>query len=428
MSRMKAAATQAAINDVRRDAYILINAITAQMTQIQNPITAVNTSTFMGVMSQVQACGVESLFKAMSDVVASTIFSSRPYRGKFQIMRVMRERWGGIIRKVVYLSVQAEPTTSYNTADGTPLENGKSVDMYKINNPGVVQLTLYKQCSLQVSVTRFRHQMNTALSNEREFMAFWDAFMLEVDNSIETMNEARRRMVALNAIAGSYALGEYVDLVAAFNGRYGTTYTRAELLGAHLKEFTLFAAVTIKQYSNSFTDRSNAFQTIITLLESTGKHILHHTPKPRQRLLMYGPAIVEQEGIVMPELFGPGYIPRMTHETVNFWQHPGADASQIVVKPIVLDPDTGEGKEMDEQTIPYVYAYLYDEEHMGTVDFFESAEVTPYNVAGKYWNIFYNWIFGGWNDFTEKHLLFVLGDGGPEPEPEPEPDTPPEEE
>lgn len=396
--------------DVRRDAYILINALADQMYGY-NGIQAVDTSTFMDVAANIQACGVESLFNAMSDLVGRTIFSARPYRGKFEVMRVLYERWGAITRKVVFLDVEAEATQSYNTADGTPLENGQSVDMYKINNPGVIQLSMYKILSLQEHFTRFRHQINTALSSESEFISFWDAFMVEVQNGIESKNEARRRMVALNAIAGAYAMGNYVDLAEGYNAKYGTQYSRAQLLSTHLKDFMLYAAAEIKKASKAFTDRNALNTAKIQPLEQAGKRILHHTPTRMQRMLMYAPAMIDQETIVMPELFGPDYIKIMGYEEVNYWQNPN-NPSAIQINPVILDTATGGKKAAGEQSIPYVLAYLFDIEHMGTTEHFQGSDVTPLNAAGEYWNIYYHWLFGGWNDFTEKHVLFIVGDGG----------------
>lgn len=126
---------------------------------------------------------------------------------------------------------------------------------------------------------------------------------------------------------------------------------------------------------------------------------------------MYAPAMIDQETIVMPELFGPDYIKIMGYEEVNYWQNPN-NPSAIQINPVILDTVTGGKKAAGEQSIPYVLAYLFDVEHMGTTEHFQGSDVTPLNAAGEYWNIYYHWLFGGWNDFTEKHVLFVVGDGG----------------
>lgn len=410
MAQTKAAKAATATYDYR-DAYTLINATVAQQLGRTPSITAVDTSSFISVANLAMSCGVESLFQSMSTLIGRTIFSSRPYRGKLQVMRVMYSRWGEVIRKIVYLAIDAVPTTSYNTLDGQPLENGKSVDMYKINNPGVVQLAMNKILSLQTYITRFKHQLNTALRNESEFLAFWDGFMVEVMNSIESMNEARRRIISLNAIAGSYAMGNYIDLAAGYNTLHGTNYSRNQLLTTKFKDFMMYTAAEIKKISKAMTDRTQMFQANIGALEDAGKHIVHHTPTTMQRLLMYAPIMTDQQTIVLPELFGPGYLDLMEYEEVNYWQNPN-DPSAVAINPAILDTDTGKQTAAGTQNIPYVLAYLYDVEHMGNVEEFEETSVTPYNSGGKYWNIYYNWLFGGWVDYTEKHVLFVIGSGG----------------
>lgn len=392
-----------------RDAYTLINAVVEQQ-QGQGAMMAVDTASFVSVFNQSVDFGTESLFEAMTTVVGRTIFSSRPYRAKLAVMRVLEARWGDIIRKVVYLSTKAEATTSYNTADAQPLQNGKSVDMYVINNPGVVQLAMNRTLSLQTHITRFQHQLNVAMRTEAEYLQFWDGFMVEFQNCIEAMNEARRRLVLLNAVAGSNYLGQVIDLVEGYNTKYGTHYTREQLLSANFKRFMMYTAAEIKKVSKSMTDRSEAYQQKIKALEDAGKSILHHAPVARQRLVMFAPLLIDQETTVLPELFGPGYLDIMRHEEVNFWQNPD-DPSAISVTPAVLSP---EGTQMSapQQDIPYVAAYLYDEEHLGVFERFQQASVTRINSAGLYWNIYMHWLFSAWNDFTEKHMLFVLGPGG----------------
>lgn len=408
--KAKAAIQSSQVNYDYRDAYTLINA-TVRQQQGRDALQAVDTASFVSVAQSAVNYGVESLFKAMSTLIGRTIFSSRPYKGKLQVMRVLYQRWGEIIRKVVYLSIDAKPTTSYNTVDSQPLQNGKTVDMYEINNPGVVQLTLNKILSLQTWVTRFRHQLNTAFHNESEFLAFWDAFMVEVMNSIESMNEARRRIVSLNAIAGTYAMGDAIDLAERYNNLHGTQYSRQQLLTTKFKDFMMFTAAEIKKVSKALTDRTEMYQATIDPLTADGKHILHHTPTSVQRLLMYAPIMTDQQTIVFPELFGPGYLDIMKYEEVNFWQNP-ENPSAVNINPAILDTATGLQKTAGEQNIPYVLAYLYDVEHMGNVEEFEETSVTPYNSAGKYWNIYFNWLFGAWIDYTEKHVLFIIGDGG----------------
>lgn len=412
-SKASAAARAAAPTNNYRDAYTLINATVAQQLGRTPNIQAIDTSTFVSVANLALSCGVESLFSAMSTLIGRTIFSSRPYRGKLQVMRVLYARWGEIIRKVVYLTIDAEATESYNTMDSQPLQNGETVDMYKINNPGVVQLAFNRILTLQTHVTRYKNQLDTALRNEAEFLAFWDGFMVEVMNDIESMNEARRRIVSLNAIAGTYAMGgdNVIDMAERFNTSRGTTYSRQQLLTTKFKEFMLFSTAEIKKISKAMTDRTQLYQAVIEPLETAGKHIVHHTPVPTQRLLMYAPIMTDQQTIVMPELFGPGYLDLMKFEEVNFWQNPN-NPSAVSITPAILDTTTGEQKAAAAQNIPYVMAYLYDVEHMGNVEQFTETSVTPYNSAGRYWNIYYYWQFGAWLDYTEKHVLFVIGPGG----------------
>ena len=63
-------------------------------------------------------------------------------------------------------------------------------------------------------------------------------------------------------------------------------------------------------------------------------------------------------------------------------------------------------------TIDCVIGFLYDIEFMGVLPQFDYSSVTPFNSAGGYWNEFYHWRFNNWTDFTENHILFIMGAGG----------------
>ena len=55
---------------------------------------------------------------------------------------------------------------------------------------------------------------------------------------------------------------------------------------------------------------------------------------------------------------------------------------------------------------------LYDIEFMGVLPQFDYSSVSPFNSAGGYWNEFYHWRFLNFTDFTENHVLFIMGAGG----------------
>ena len=392
-----------------RDCYTLMNEIVSQATG-QKDIEVVDTSTFTSVGETVLRTGTENVLSAISTVLSRTIFSVRPYKQKFSSLLVSPARWGGQLRKVVYLYNEAEESTDHNTVSkSTQLQDGNSVDMYKIKNPSAVQLNFYGSQVLQKHITRYRDQLSQAFRDESEFMSFIDGVMVEFFNEIEMLNEAKSRATVINAIAGISAMGlTEVDLVAEFNTRKGTTYTREQLLGAHISDFMKFVAAQIKIYSGYLTDNTSIYHANIT-----GKSkILRHTPKERQKMIMYNPLFIESESEVYSALFNPKYLEIGDFEGVNYWQSV-ISPTEITAKPNILDVTTGTSKINDTQIdMPYVLGILFDEEMLGILPQFEYASTTPFNSAGGYYNLYMHWRFNSYVDFTENAVVFVLGNGG----------------
>lgn len=391
-----------------QDVYALMNSIVEQATG-QETLTVTDTSSFVSVGETLLRTSAENTLNAISTVLARTIFSVRPYKGKFESLRVSAERWGAMVRKVVYLYSEAEQSSDWNTnLDTDALADGQSVDMYTINAPKAVQLNFYGTKVLQKSITRFRDQLSLAFSNEDEFVQFINGVMTEFYNEIEMLNENESRLTALNFMAGLSAMDlGVVDLVAEYNTEYGTTYTREQLLTDYLESFMKFVSATIKIYSDRLTDNTSIYHANLT-----GKApILRHSPKDVQKMLMYAPFFTSAKANVYSGLFNPSYLEIGEFEGVNFWQSADTPTS-IKITPNILDVTNGESKTASTVSLDYVLGLLYDRDAMGVQPQFDYASTTPFNSKGGYYNMFYHWRFNSYNDFTENAVLFILGSGG----------------
>ena len=392
------------------DAYTLMSAIVSQATG-QSAISVTNTTEFVSAGETVLQTGTENALNAISAVVSRTIFSVRPYRSKLDILTTTPERWAAQVRKITPLYMGYEETTDENTIQNpTTLADGNTVDMFKINSPKAIQLNFYGSNKLQKSITRYRDQLSKAFHDEGEFMSFIDAIMVEYANEIELVNENRARLTVNNFIGGIYNYGDArtIDLVAEYNTKYTTTYTRNDLLTTYLESFMKFVASQIKTYSARLTDFTSLYHSSITGYNK----ILRHTPKDRQRMVMYSPFFIEMESELYSSLFNPEYLEIGEFEGVNFWQNPDAP-TEIKVLPNVLDVATGASVDATADVeIDYVLGMLFDEEAIGILPQFDYTSTTPFNSAGGYWNMFTHWRFNAFNDYTENALIFVLGAGG----------------
>ena len=393
-----------------RDVYQIMNSVVSQATG-QTSQTVVDTSTFVSVGESLLRTAPENTLNAISTVLADTIFSVRPYRGKLDSLRVSQRRWGAQVRKIVPLYTAAEASQDWNTdLDVTPkLADGQSIDMYTIKAPKCLQLNFYGTAVLQKHITRFRDQLALAFTSEQEFIRFIDAVMTEFNNEVELLNEAKARATLNNFILGIHDMSlTEVDLVDEYNTKNNTTYTREQLLTTYVSEFMKFIAAQIKVFSSRLTDMSALNHANL----SDYAPILRHTPKERQKMIMYNPIFVEAESEVYSGLFNPKYLDIGDFEGVNFWQSQSSPTA-VSGTPNILNVVNGQSKTgTSNLSIDYVLGLLYDEEALGIMPQFDYSSVTPFNSNGGYWNMFYHWRFNSYNDFTENAVLFVLGAGG----------------
>lgn len=391
------------------DVYALMNAVVSQATG-RTDLAVVDTTTFASVGEIVLRTGTENTLNAISAVIGKTIFSVRPYKGKLESLRVTQQRWGGQVRKIINLYDEAEKSDDWNTdVTQDALADGGSVDMYKIRKPKAVQLNFYGTKVLQKHITRFRDQLSLAFHSEDEFIRFIDSVMVEFSNEIELLNEAESRTTLLNFMAGISSMGlTEVDLVAEYNNEYGTQYTRAQLLSTYIESFMKFVAAEIKIYSSRLTDMSTLYHANLTGYNK----IMRHTPKERQKMVMYEPIFIKTQAEVYSGLFNPEYLDIGSFEGVNYWQSQSTPTS-INVKPNILDVATGASKDADiAVNLDYVLGILFDEEACGVMPQFDYSSTTPFNSAGGYYNMYMHWRFNSYCDYTENAVLFVLGEGG----------------
>lgn len=391
------------------DVYALMNAVVSQATG-RTGLAVVDTTTFASVGEIVLRTGTENTLNAISTVIGKTIFSVRPYKGKLESLRVAQQRWGGQVRKIINLYDEAEKSNDWNTdVEQNALADGGSVDMYKIRKPKAVQLNFYGTKVLQKHITRFRDQLSLAFRNEDEFIRFIDSVMVEFSNEIELLNEAESRTTLLNFMAGISSMGlTEVDLVAEYNNEYGTQYTRTQLLSTYIESFMKFVAAEIKIYSSRLTDMSTLYHANIT----GHNKIMRHTPKERQKMVMYEPIFIKTQAEVYSGLFNPKYLDIGSFEGVNYWQSQTTPTA-INVKPNILDVATGSSKDAETAVeLDYVLGILFDEEACGVMPQFDYSSTTPFNSAGGYYNMFMHWRFNSYCDYTENAVLFVMGEGG----------------
>lgn len=406
------------------DAYALMNLLVKQATG-QTDISVVDTSSFISAGETVLSTGTENVLNSIGIVMGRLLVASRPYQPKLDIINAIdTNMYTNRIRKISFYARENEAAgfvntdlyTNFKTGYDNGSNDGKSTpSMWKQNLPVVMEMNFAGSDVWQTSTSVTRDQLKVAFHDEGEFMRFWDGVMTEKANDIASNREAFNRAVLLNKVGSVYDMnsvmkGSVRNLTAEFNERYGTSYTSQELRTTYLEQFLKFFVAEFKLASDYMTNRTaNYHWTPEKTIDGVSYKILRHTPKDKQRAILYSPLFTEARANVLPDIFNPQYLDVGQHEEVTYWQDIN-DPAHIDITPAVPDMATGVQKKGDEVNIPYFIGILYDEDGMMTDYQLDDALATPVEARKRFYNIWYSFAKNGINDNTENAVIFYMAD------------------
>lgn len=408
-----------------KDAYSIVNLMVKEATGQDATVQAVDSSSFVSVGETLLASGVENTLNTLALVLGRTFMAVRPYEAKLRIINALNSGiYANRMRKISFYSREAvidgASNTDLKTNFATGYDNGSNsaasaASMWEQNQPVPLELNFGGSSEWQDVTTVYEKQLQVAFRSEAEFIDFVSGIMTEKGNDIESQKEAFNRMTLLNFIAGVISLnqgGSVINMTKLYNDTFGTSYTTAQLQTTYFTEFLEFFVATFKTISDDLEYRSNKYHwSPAKTVGGVSYTLLRHTPKSRQRLVMYKPFWNQAEARVYPEVFNEQYLKIENFEGVQFWQNAN-DGAAIKVKPAI--PDTSDPTEQTAAAAnvakDYVLGMIFDEDAI-MVDYqLDEAAVTPKEARKHYHNIWWTFRKNAINDFTENAVVFIMED------------------
>ena len=413
-----------------QDCHAIVNLIQKELSGQDGNVTTVNSSNFVSVGETILNHQAENVYNAISVVLGRTLVASRSYTAKLWLINAANTGvYTHRMRKISFYDRGAVASGDFNTqlftnlADG--FDNGENPsggtpqstkDQWEQRQVYPLEVNFGGSSVLEYGITWYEDQVKNAFRSEEDFAAFWAGALQEHANAIEQRKEAFNRMTVLNFMAGCYDLSSAgmgaVNLTAAFNTKFGTSYTTAQLQTTYLKQFLEFFVSEFKQYSKKLENRSIRFHVSPTKSDAAGNPLalLRHTPRDRQRVLLYQPLFMDAEAQVLPEIFNDQYLDiDKQYEGVMFWQDE-LKPSMMDVTPAVPDYTLGTQKAGNNVALSYVVGLLYDEDALMTDYQLETANTTSLEARKRYRNTWLSISRNAINDFTENGILFYMED------------------
>ena len=413
-----------------QDCHAIVNLIQKEMSGQDGNITTVNSSNFVSVGETILASAKEDIYNALSTVLGRTLVAARPYNASLWLINAQNTGvYTHRMRKISFYDRGAVASGDFNTqlftnlADG--FDNGENEssgtpqstkDQWEQRQVYPLEINFGGSSVMEYGITWYEDQVKHAFRSEEDFAQFWAGALTEHANAIEQRKEAFNRMTVLNFMGGCYNLSSAgmgaVNLTSAFNTKFGTNYTSAQLRTTYLKEFLAFFVAEFKKYSRMLENRSIRFHVSPSKTDAQGNAlaILRHTPRNKQRVLLYQPLFIDSEAQVLPEIFNDQYLDiDKQYEGVMFWQDE-IKGAEIDVTPAQPDYTNGPQTAGTNVALSYVVGLLYDEDALMTDFQLETANTTALEARKRYRNTWLSIARNAINDFTENGILFYMAD------------------
>lgn len=401
----------------------------------QTNITVSDTSSYVSAGELLMATGVENVFNAINMVMGRLIIASRAHKKSLKLMQEFDNGiYTSLVRKISFYTKNPKNSGAFNTdlyknfADGftngqniggTPPAPQSTQSMWEQNAPIPLEMNFGGSDTWQNCITMYEVQIGAAFRDESEMARFVAGYLQEHANDIALQEEAWNRMCLLNKIASVYEMSAYmpgsaIDLVAAFNARFSTSYTGTQLRTTYLKEFLAFFVSEFKLVSKYMTEKTTNYHwPVPQTIDGVQYELTRETPYADQHVYLYSPLFTEAESLVLPEIFNPEYLDIKTqYQEVTFWQSVDSRA-EINVVPAVTDADTtsptyGTQIAGSAVNLKYVVGMITDRDGLVTNMMLDRVATTPLEARKLYRNTWQTFLKGVISDNTENVVIFYM--------------------
>lgn len=345
---------------------------------------------------------VDNYVKSLVNHIGKVVFVNRPYAGK--IPSVLMDAWefGSVLEKISADLPEAEENKSWELKDGTDY----SQDVF--HRPKVTAKFFNSKVTFEVPVSITERQVKDSFSNAEQLNAFLSMIYSAVEKSITIKTDALimrtiNNMIAQTLLADSAAFGgdainyksastaRCVNLLKLYNDNKGTTLTAAKALTD--PDFIKFASYTICLYTDRLASISSVFnigsKPRFTPHENLHVVLLSEFEKAA-RVYLYSDTY-NKEQVLLPNA-----------ESVPFWQSSGEKYDFDSTASINITETSG--KTVD---ISGVLGVMFDRDALGVCNL-DRRVTTNYNAKAEFFNNYYKFDAGYFNDTNENFVVFFV--------------------
>lgn len=375
--------------------YEIMNSVT-RTTLGENEVLAEDLSNIVDIGNTIlNTMGIENYVRSLTDHIGKTIFVNRAYSGS--VPSVLMDGWefGSILEKVTYDDLpEAEENESWK------LEDGKSYDVNVFTQPKASAKFFNKRVTFEVPMSFAERQVKSAFDSASQLNAFFSMIHNAIDKSMtvkvdglvsrtinnmigETLVHSKKNPTSIKAI----------NILKMYNEKFAANLTAANCMLE--PEFIRYATLIIKLYSDRLTKLSKLFNI-------GGKD--RFTSKDLQHIVLLSEFEAYAQAYLYSDTFHEEFTKLPKAETVAYWQGSGTAYDFSSTSKIHITTSSG-----DEVEQSGILGIIFDRDSLG-VSNLDRRVTTNYNAKGEFFNNWYKFDAGYFNDLNENFIVFYVAD------------------
>ena len=380
--------------------YSLMNTVTSEILGKQE-LVAENLSNVVDIGNEIfNANAVDAYVKSLVNHIGRVIFVNRPYVGS--VPSVLMDSWefGSVLEKIQADLPNAVENESWELTDG------HSYDPNIFYKPKVSAKFFNKKVTFEVDMSFTEMQVKQSFSSVAQLNGFLSMLYNSVDKAmtikIDSLVMRTINNMTAQTLHAEYPSADYstksgiraVNLLKLYNDKFTTTLTADKAITT--PEFIRFASYTMGLY----VDRLSK---ISTLFNVGGKD--RFTPKDLLHVVMLSDFQKASMAYLQSDTYHDMYTALPNAETVPYWQASGQNYSFADVSDIHVNIESGETTA--EVNASGILCVMFDRDALGVTNL-NRRVTTNYNAKAEFWNNFYKFDAGYFNDLNENFVVFFV--------------------
>lgn len=373
--------------------YELMNTVTSEVLG-ESALVNEDLSNVVDIGTQVfNANAMDKYVKSLVNHIGKVIFVNRPYTGGAPSVLMDGWEFGSILEKITADLPEATENESWD------LENGQSYDPNIFYKPEVSAKFFNSKVTFEIPMSFTELQVKQSFSSAEQLNGFLSMLYNAVDKAMAVKIDGLVMRTINNMIgetiydskqnAGSI---KAVNLLALYNDRFPeATITADEAMTT--PEFIRFAALQMSLYADRLKKISKLFNI-------GGKD--RFTPADMLHIVSLSDFQRAADVYLQSDTYHSEYTKLPEAETVPYWQGSGLKYSFNDVSSINVNTSTGH-----EVSQSGILAVMFDKDALGVTNL-DRRVTTNYNPKAEFYNNFYKFDAGYFNDLNENFIVFYV--------------------